>query len=201
MIPHECKMPDISDLTTPLLPALLTQALVGNKKLSRKTILYRNNFVRLVDKAVFEYQESRSTIIAQVKEMQRSDEEIIENGRVLYILNFTDHFENCINATARLLKLLVRIKKEYGPPFISRVVRNSIEAYSKSIPDIRIAIEHMDEKIRGDEIVEGQPVMLSVGDDGDKATIASYHIKFNDLATTLCKLHAVAKQLLESGSN
>jgi len=201
MIPNKCKMPDISDLTTPLLPALLAQALIGNKELSRKSSLYRNNFVRLVDKAVFEYQESRSTIIAQIEEMQRSTEEMVETGRVLHILNFTDHFENCINATARLLKLLDKIKNESRSPSISRLVRRLVEAYSKSIPDIRNAIEHMDEKIRGDEIVEGQPVMLSVGDDGDKATIASYHIKFNDLATTLRKLHAVAKQLLESGSN
>jgi len=194
-------MPDISDLTTPLLPSLLVQALIGNKELSRKTILYRSNFIRLVDKAVFEYQESRSTIINQIEEMQRPDEEMAETGRILYILNFTDHFENCINATARLLKLLDRIKKEYGPPSIPKVVRNSVKAHSKSISNVRIAIEHMDEIIRKDEIVEGQPVMLSVGDNGDKATIASYHIKFNDLAITLHKLHAVAKQLLQSGSN
>lgn len=140
MIPNKCKMPDISDLTTPLLPVLLAQALIGNKELSRKIILYRSNFVRLVDKAVFEYQESRSTIIDQIEEMQRPAEEMVETGRVLYILNFTDHFENCINATARLLRLLVRIKKEYGPPFIPKVVRNSVEAYSKSIPNVRDAI-------------------------------------------------------------
>ena len=201
MIPNKCKMPDISDLTTPLLPAFLAQTLIGNKELSRKTILYRSIFIRLIDKAVSEYQESRSTIINQIEEMKRPDEEMAETGRILYILNFTDHFENCINATARLLRLLVRINKEYGPPLIPKVIRNSVKAHSEFIFKIRVAIEHMDEKIRGDEIVEGQPVMLSVGDDGDKATIASFHIKFNDLATTLRKLHTVAKQLLESGSN
>jgi hypothetical protein len=153
-----------------------------------------------VDKAVFEYQESRSTIIAQIEEMQRSTEEMVKTGRILYILNFTDHFENCINATARLLNLLERIKNESGPPSIPRSVRRTIEAYSKSIPDIRNAIEHMDQIIQRDAIVEGQPVMLAIGDEGDKATLAGYHIKFDDLAITLRKLQAVAKQLLESDS-
>lgn len=194
MIPNKCKMPDISDLTTPLLPALLAQALIGNKELSRKSSLYRNNFVRLVDKAIFEYQESRSTIIAQIEEM-------VETGRVLHILNFTDHFENCINATARLLKLLDKIKNESRSPSISRLVRRLVEAYSKSIPDIRNAIEHMAKIIQKDELIEGSPVMLAITDDADGAMIASYHIKFNDIAIILRNLHIVAKQLLESGSN
>ena len=197
MIPNECKMPDISDLTYPLKLALLIQIMAGDKGLSQKSSLYRREFVRLVDKAMFEYQESRSTIIAQIEEMQRSTEEI-ETGRVLYILGFTDHFENCINATARLLKLLDGIKSESESPFISRQIRKLIRAYSKSFPGIRDVIEHMDERIRGDKLVGGLPVMLAIGDEGDEAMVANHRIKFNDLATALRKLHMVADQLLKT---
>ena len=66
-IPSECKMPDLSCLDSPLWNRLIVQLLVGEKGLSRKAQLYRRNFVRLIDKALEEYNNAREVLLAQVK--------------------------------------------------------------------------------------------------------------------------------------
>lgn len=197
MIPTVCKMPDISDLDYPLKSRLMIHALIGNKGLSRKEGLYRTNFVRLVDKAIKEYQLARSSIIDQINEAKRPPEKMAREGRILYIFNFTDHFENCINATGRLLKQLESIKSDTGRLAIPKDIRRLIEAHSRAIPDIRNSAEHMEKIIQKDEIQEGQPVMLSIGGDGDRAVLARHEIRFNELATAIRRLHEVALDILD----
>ncbi len=119
-------MPDLSDLDFPLKKYLILHALVGDKGLTQKESLYRRNFVRLVDKAIKEYQEARSTIILQIEEMNRPPEEMSKEGRIIHILGFTDHFESCINAINRLLKQLERIKRKNGSWMIPRLTRRII---------------------------------------------------------------------------
>jgi hypothetical protein len=134
--------------------------------------------------------------------VKRPREETTQGGRRLSIpnlpiLDFTDYFENCINATARLLKQLERINSEAGSRTIRTEIRRSIEAYSRTIPDIRDAAEHMDEHIRDDKLQEGQLVALSIGSDGDRAVLEGYEIGFQDLAFALRRLHDVARALLD----
>lgn len=77
VILSECKMPDLSGLDSPsLIGCLLVQLLMGERGLSRKASLYRRNFVRLVDKALLEYQEAREVILAEIAEANRSSEEM-----------------------------------------------------------------------------------------------------------------------------
>ncbi len=192
MIPTECKMPDLSDLELGLKKYLLLRAFMDNPGVTKKQRLYRSNFVRLVDKAVKEYHEARKSITAQMEEVRRPAKEL-EKGRILYILDFTDHFETCVNALNRLLKQLDVIKNETSYWKISRPVRNSIVAHSRLIPDIRDAAEHMEEHIRGDEV--NGPVMLMTSENGDKAIIGEYEIKFSDVATALRRLHQIACDL------
>jgi len=196
MIPDECKMPDISDLDFPLKKYLLLHAWAADKGITKKEGLYRRNFVRLVDKAIKEYCEARNSILAQIEEAKRTVEEMTKNGRILYIFEFTDHFENCINALSRLLKQLEVIKSDSTCWRISRLVRRSIEAYSRSIPDIRNAAEHMEEDIKEEGIID-KPVMLSIGDSGDKAVLGEHEIKFADVAMALRGLHRIARDLFE----
>lgn len=201
MIPDECKMPDLSDLDFPLKRYLLIHVLVGNQGLSRKEELYRRNFVRLVDKAIKEYREARNTIIFQIEEAKRPVEEMTREGRIIYIFGFTDHFENCINALSRLLKQLDSIKSESGRWKVTRQVRRSIEAHARSIPNIRNSAEHMAERIQKDELQERQPVMLSIGGNGDKAVLSEYEIKFDEVASAIRGLHKVALDLLDVKSS
>src|SRR4030042_6365663 len=108
-IPKECKMPDLSGLDAPLMSRLVVQLLIGESSLSHNARLYRRNFVRLVDKALREYNEARGAILKQVAEAKRPAKEMEKHGRQIFTFQFTDHIETCINAISRLFKLLERI--------------------------------------------------------------------------------------------
>jgi hypothetical protein len=192
-------VPDLSGLDYPLKRYLILLVLTGYRGLPRKQRLYIQNFVRLVDKAIREYQSARSTIIAQLDEAKRPPEEMAQDGRFLHILDFTDYFENCINAVSRLLKQLDRIKSESEGWRIPRLVRRSIEAHSGTIVEIRNVAEHMAETIQEDSLREGQPVMFTFGGKGDTAVLAAYEIRFEDLALIIRKLHDIALNLLYVG--
>ena len=194
-LPSECKMPDLSDLG-PLIGRLLIQLLVGEHGLSPKTSLYRRNFTRLIDKAVWEYQEARETILAQIAEMNRVPEEMSKNGRVIYLFGFTSHIENCINAVRRLYRLLERIKAEKQSPELPRELRKQIGASDKTIAKIRDAIEHMDEYIHKDEVGVGKPVMATGSDNWDAVVVSNYELKFEELAMVLRTMHEIALHLL-----
>jgi hypothetical protein len=195
-LPSECKMPDLSDLDSPLVGRLLVQLLVGERDLSPKTRLYRRNFIRLVDKALREYHEARELILAQIAEMNRSAEEMSRDGRLLFIIRFPDHIETCINAVRRLYKLLGRIKAEKESPRLPREVRRQAETIERPVVDIRDAIEHIDDVIRDDELAPGKPVMATVSENGDAVVVSNYQLKFEELATVLRKMHEIALHLL-----
>lgn len=197
-IPSECKMPDLSDLYTPLKGLLIVQLLVGEKGLSWKASLYRRNFIRLLDKALQEYQKARDTILAEIAETKRPVEEKREQGRILYIFALTDHIETCINAVSRLFKLLDRIKSEKESPVVPRELRRLVETRSKSIDSIRNAIEHMDERIQKDEIAPGQPIMLVLSEDHDGVAVSNKEIKFEALAMVLRTMHEIALYILKA---
>ena len=197
MIPEECQMPDLSDLDVSLKSYLIIHALIGDPGITRKEGLYRRNFVRLVDKVVKEYQEARDSIIAQIEERNRPAEEMIEQGRIFYMFGFTNHFENCINVLSRLLRQLDRIKSEPGSWKIDRRVRHIINAHSKAIHCIRNSVEHMENDIKDDKLQDGQPVMLSIGGNGDRAVLAEYEIKFVDVASAIRRLHQIALYLFK----
>ena len=72
MIPTECKMPDLSDLSEVRLEnQILLRAWIGDLDVNRKEENYRRIFARLVDKAIREYQTARSAILAQIAEAKR----------------------------------------------------------------------------------------------------------------------------------
>ena len=189
-------MPDLNELDFPLKKHLLIRALIGDLGSNRKEGLYLRNLVRLIDKAIMEYHEARSAIIAQVEEAKRPPEEMMQEGRIIYMFGFTDNFENCINTVNRLLKQLDSINSKSTNWKIPRRVRRLIEAHSKSIPDIRNATEHIAELIQRDELKEGQPVILTIGGVGDRAVLARFEVRFDELASTIRHLHQVALDLL-----
>jgi hypothetical protein len=182
-IPKECKMPDLSGLDA-LTNRLLVQVIIGDPGIGKEAALYRRNLVRLVDKAVREYNEARKAILADITE------------RGMYFISFTDHIETCINATARLFKLLERIKSEKEAPAFPRELRRLVETKSKSIANIRDTVEHVDEQIHNGEIAPGQPIMLTVGGNDESIVIGNYEIKFEELAMVLRKIHEIAQYIL-----
>jgi hypothetical protein len=182
-------IPDLSKLNVPLMNCLLAQLLVGIVKNDRKG-LYMREYVRLVDKAVFEYELSRQALEAQK-----------EDTGQLHFLLFIDHFETCINAMRRLLKLLDGIKGLVSTDSeTSRYLRKLIRFYGKSAIDIRNQIEHMAEDIGVGRIQDGKPVMLLISDDGKAAFVGNSQIQFDSVAACLRYLHHFAVILLDEGS-
>ncbi len=174
---------------------MVVQLLVGEKELSRNVRLYRRNFIRLLDKALEEYYEARKVNLAQIEEFKRPSG---EHGTIIYIFNFTNHIETCINSVARLYKLLDRIKSEPSSPILPREIRRLVETQSASIANIRNAIEHMDKLIFKGEIDRKQPIMLVRNENNDGVVIADYEIKFEELAMVLRTMHKIAQHILKT---
>lgn len=189
-------MPDLSGLDSPLINRLIVQLLVGEHNLSSKASLYRRNFIRLIDKALREYDEARDSILAQIEEANRPAEEMAKTGRYLHILRFTDHIETCINAVSRLFRLLDRIISDKGSPQFPRPLRKLLQTKNKLITDIRNRVEHIDEYIQKDEISPSDPIMLALNREGDGIVISKFEIKFQELAMVLKKMNEVASYLL-----
>jgi hypothetical protein len=195
---NDIKMPDLSDLPANLQGRSMLAIFVGEGGLSRNEVLYRRNFARLVDKAIREYEAAQVAVAAEIDERNRPWEQMVEEGRPFYILGFTDHFENCLNAINRALKLLSRMHKETMLAGLPRVIGRSLQAWSRSVPDVRDTFEHVDERIQKGEIAEGQPVMLWIGESGDRAVIGSDEVLFIDVARTLRRLHEIGVLLFEN---
>jgi hypothetical protein len=195
-LPSECKMPDLSGLDYPLIGRLIIQLLAGESGLSPKTSLYRRNFIRLVDKALREYQEAREAILAEIAEAKRPPEKMSRDGRSMYIHLFTDHIETCINAVGRLYKLLERIKVEKQPPGLPRELRRQVETREGTIVKIRGAVEHMDELILKGEAGMGKPIMVAGSENWDAIVVSAYELRFDELAMVLRAMHEIALYLL-----
>jgi len=195
-IPSECKMPDLSGLDSPLMSRLIIQLLLGEPGLSPKSRLYRRHFVRLLDKALREYHKAREAILAGIAEANRSAEEMVKDGRRIYVIAFTDHIETCINAVSRLFKLLERIKSEKESPAFPRELRRLVETKSESVANVRNVVEHIDKLIQNDELAPGRPIMLAVSKDDDGVMVSNHEIKFEELAMVLEKMHEIALYIL-----
>ncbi len=190
MIPKECKMPDLSDLLEVRLQgrSMLHAMFLGDRGVTPKGRLYRRNFARLVDKALSEYQAARQAIIDQIADRERTYKQAVAEGAIFHILNYVDHFENCINAVNRLLRLFERLRSEPILADLPRTSRRSLEAHSQALPDVRNTFEHIDGSIFKGEIGEGEPVMLSISEDGERAVIGPYAIQFVDVARSIRRL-------------
>jgi hypothetical protein len=200
MIPTECRLDDLRELAAEHLKGrAILHLFIGDSGLNRKEVIYRRNFARLIDKAIYEYQMARQALLAELAERDRPAEEMARQGRQLFILGFVDHFENCLNAINRALKLFECLSGEAIASGIPRLLRRSLDAFSRSVKDVRDTFEHVDERIQQGLIADGQPIMLSIGGDGDRAVIGADEVTFADVARTLRKLHEIGRLLFDSG--
>jgi len=182
----DCKMPNLSGIDYPLMNRLLVRLLVPESGISKKAKSYRTIFIRLIDKAIREYYQAREAFI----------DDMLENGQKFRVIEFMDHIETCINAISRLFKLLKRIKTERESPKFPREIRELLEGKSESVTTLRNSVEHMDEKIRNDEITPGNPTTLSYNKEKDGINIANYEVSFQDLAIVLEKMNEIAQYIL-----
>jgi hypothetical protein len=122
MIPEQCNMPELGNLD-PLVDRMLLRVMIDGRERDKKEHSIERNFVRLVDKAVRAYEAARSAMIMQIEDMKRLDQAVstvpakpvMLRGSSLRALGFTDHFEDCVTTTTRLLKLLKSMKSAKIP--------------------------------------------------------------------------------------
>jgi len=194
-MPTECPMPDLSDLDSLLKQLIVVLVGFGDNGLNRKVGLHRRNFIRLVDKALYEYEKAREDLVAEIEEEKK--ETGPTGGRFIYGFAFIDHLENCINATKRLLQIVERFKSERTDALLPKQTRRLIEGIGKDVANLRHVIEHIDEKIHNDEIEDDEPVMLSLSRERDKVSVAGNHLELSHLALVLRNLHGIGVTLID----
>ena len=175
---------------------LLLVVFKGNGTLSQNASLIRRNLVRLVDKAIYEYSLARQAVLDQMAESKRTYEEMI-NGRIIYMFGFTDHMENCLNATRRILGLLQHLRADVSAPIQDRITRRLVDAHAGSLIEIRNTFEHIETSINDNDLGENQSVVLSYGEDQNSVQIGRHSLSFASLVTILKAVHSEAKRLLD----
>jgi len=167
---------------------LLCQLIGAGIGTDKKFEQYRTNYVRLVDKAIHEYNSVREAVTCQIEDKKRG----------IFILPIINHMENCINATNRANKILKRIISNPGNGFdFDRAAKRMVDSYinNAGISDLRNTIEHIEECILNDEIQNDEKVALDISEDASKIIIADKVLEINDLATLLKKLHEIGYEI------
>lgn len=161
---------------------------------TRKASIYRNNFIRLVDKAVNEYKLAREYLVAEIRQ-ERGEGDGPAGITYIYFIGVTDHLENCVNATRRASALFERLNGEGTISEIPRETRRLLSRLAREVVQLRHVIEHIDEKIHSGEADAG-PTQLIVRGDRDRATISGYELKLSQLASLLTRFHELGVYLI-----
>ena len=119
-LPKECKMPKI-DINHRAVSRYWGARIVG-ADIGFKPEMYRAVFVRLTDKALYEYNMARNAVLAQIERKDISHPLVTNiGGTPFYPVVIANHLETCINATKRALDILKRIIRcPESPFFINR---------------------------------------------------------------------------------
>ena len=144
------EMPDLSSINNPVMTDVSLGIIIGKWSLRNDQVwLYSHNLIRIIDKAIFEYEEARKSYLEQL--------EILRNGGLPLSALYRSiaHLETCIDSVRRALRFIDRLKSHKGEPVISRTTRRIINSYAKISVDIRDAVEHMDEMIADGRFVKG----------------------------------------------
>lgn len=197
MIPTECKMEDLSSLEK-LQPNMILNLVFSrvDANFERKTTVYRKIIVRLIDKALDEYNEARSLIVNQILEGKRSNDDMRKKGRVIYMLKFVDHMENLIGTLRRILRLFEKLEGNTQGLAFPRAIRRQIESLSTPLVELRNTIEHVEEAIQKDEIKEDEPVMIKITKDQGGVEVGSNTISFFEISILIKKLHGLGQDLV-----
>jgi hypothetical protein len=184
--PTKNAMPDLSELNGRLIPPLKLSFVFGGGPTDQQARQYTILFIRLTNKAIFEYEASRATL----------DEYLASNNKTLLMFQSVDHIETCVHSIKRALRFLDQMNRYSRGPDIPRETRRLFSSYDRDVTVIRDAIEHMDEYMERGEITPGTPSALFVNEAGDVAEIAGHTITFERLAMLLRRMHELAIRLL-----
>lgn len=175
-------MPDISNIADKAVSCFLASSLIGHYSTKGENVhKYFAVVSRLIDKAKYEYLLAREAALEEEKEGKLSYEQLEKRneGQYFYTNTITNHLENCINAVARIYKILRRLPSDY-----------SFNTSSKA-KKIRDSIEHIDERIANS--VQGS-VSLNIAEDASSVELVNEHLSMSDLAD---EIRILNKKILE----
>ncbi len=145
-----------------------------------------DGYVRLVEKTLLEYEESRSKLLA-----------FLADGTADHEHRAQDHFESCVQSLHRAIEYLERLrafgyKRGDGAPFVPRprdleVIRDTVRA---KVRDMRDAIEHLDRDILDGSFPESAKVGIHLG--WEKASLGGLALDYADVARWITQLHEYA---------
>jgi len=187
-LPTKCDMPDLADLNQQKAVSryLMTGLIGSDNNLNKNFVLNRKVFVRLADKAVYEYLSARDNVINQISDK--------EGG--IYLVGIINHLENCIISLRGLFYIFDHIKKDKDNKFfIERTSRKLIESKFGVIKNIRDAIIHIEEEIRNGKIKDGQMIALDISEDASMIAIGDRELSIFDLANNIRRFHALALEI------
>ena len=145
-----------------------------------------DGFVRLVEKAILEYQASRERLLA-----------FLEKGEADDHFRAQDHFETSLHATHRAITYLDRLRnmgfrQADGSAFIPRprdleVLRDDVKT---KVRELRDFAEHLDQDIVGGRLPAEAEVGIHLG--WEKASLNGAEIVYADFTRWLTQLHHFA---------
>lgn len=148
-----------------------------------------DGYVRLVEKVVLEYQESRTNLVA-----------FLATGTADHEYRAQDHFESCVQSLHRAMEYLEQLrrfgyKRSDGTPFIPKprelqVLRDSTRTQVRHMRD---AVEHLDKDILEGRLQETAKVGIHLG--WEKASLSSLTLGYTDVARWITQLHEYAALL------
>jgi hypothetical protein len=192
MLPSECNLPDLSGLLTKRLDqSFFVHQLVGAESgFPEKMLIYRRNFVRLVDKALRDYLEARNAALALV-EKRNSHALDIANGRLLSNLIAND-LEDCLVTLRRLFRYFERIRTDTTSFPVDRLFRKRIEVMEAAICDMRDLVVHMEEDINSAAVTFGDFIAPTLNNTADTISLGKHTLRADVLARAISLFYEFA---------
>jgi hypothetical protein len=183
--PTSCEMPDLADLPrrTGIMIAVRSFAEHGPKDARGSALWF--NFVRLVEKAISDYQLARAAVLTYLDAPP-------DTFAVSDLMLATAHTETCVGSMHRAVRFGQRLRRmrSVAPapvPQKPSVLSSTVE---RRLATIRNGVEHLDEDVLSPDRPLPQPAFLRVAT--RDVSLRGETITFEELAKWLRELHDVA---------
>lgn len=189
--PKRSSLPDLSAVFRLVsLNYMLNAIFSGAGAKDDKARIFVQNYIRLIDKALEEYELSRTNFEVFVSDKT--------NTNYSSLFRAIGHMENCLYSLARAIRFASAMA---GHSEMDKYI-SSLSVLQKDvrtrIEKVRNSIEHMDERVRNMKIKVGDLSALWMGE--DHLELESTQINYSDLARWLTELHALSEELAKHGS-
>ena len=174
-------MPDLSPLFSDNTANVFWDTLLGHNnalKPGSADSALGINFVRVTDRAIFEYEHAREHLLRSMAP-----------GGSLNLLRAVWHFESCIDATNRGIALAQQLRKRQpGPSSLLPTARQQ-----RQVRQMRNAIAHADERIVKGDFTPGRPIMVYPR--ATRIELGKHTLTYRDLSACITKSYRMLEHI------